>query len=114
MKWPIPSRSAWIGIGIFLASPFVLWTFDGWWTAPRAREASATFEKLVTSGLSVAELESKAKELNADRFQVISDVATPAAVVRWNAYHLWPAKYICVVPLNHGKAVSIKCHGDFM
>jgi hypothetical protein len=114
VAWLIPSRNALIGFGLFLASPFVLWTFDGWWTSPRVKEASTTFEKRFTAGLSVAELESKAKELDADRFQVFGDATPPAAVVRWNAYHLWPAKYICVVPLNDGKAVSIKCYGDFL
>jgi hypothetical protein len=118
------TRTSWKRIGVILAflfaSPFVLWTFDSLWTAPRAEDASAAFEKGFTPGLSIAELESKAKEHNADRFQVSSNVdvagnpRTPGASVRWNAYHFRPPIYVCIVSLNQGKAESIKCHKDFM
>lgn len=117
MKSFLPDRNASIAIGLFLASPFVLWTYDSWWTAPRAKQASATFEQFAAPGRSVAEIEAKAKELKANRFEVLSHVASvgsPAAVVRWNAYHLWHARYLCIVPLSQGKAVSIGCHADFM
>ena len=103
-----------------LGVPIVVWTFDTLWTAPRAKDASASFERLVTPGLSVAELEAKARNLGADRFQVLGNIdalgnpRTPAVSVRWHAYHLWIGMHICVVPLNNEKAVSVKCHGDFM
>jgi hypothetical protein len=45
---------------------------------------------------------------------VIGNPRTPAAMVVWKAYHFWAGRYICVVPLNQGKAESIKCHGDFI
>ena len=121
---PGSPRTSWKRIGVILAvlfgSPFALNIFDEWWTKPRARKASVTFEKLVTPGLSVAEIASKAKELSADRFEllgnedIIGNPRTPAAIVVWKAYHLWFGRYICVVPLKQGKAESIKCHGDFI
>jgi hypothetical protein len=117
-------RTSWKRVGVILAvlfgSPLALNIFDGWWTKPRAREASETFEKLVTPGISVADITSKAKELNADRIEllssedVIGNPRTPAAIVVWKAYHFWAGRYICVVPLKQGKAESIKCHGDFI
>jgi hypothetical protein len=105
---------------VLVGGPIALQVYDEWLTKPQAREASATFEKFVTPRLAVAELASKARELNAYRFQVRSDEdvtgkpKTAAAVVQWKAYHILPGGYECVVPLNQGKAESVKCRGDFM
>ena len=78
------------------------------------------FEKLVTPGLPITEIQAKANELNADRIEVFGDEdiignkRPPFALVKWRAYHFWPAQYVCRVALNQGKVESVKCGGDFM
>ena len=99
-----------------MAVPFVYLAIGNLWKTPRSQEASATFQKTVAIGMPLAQIESKARELDADSFRVLEAVDAQGRVkkairVLWHWYPLglWPARRICIIPLVDGRADTVTC-----
>ena len=102
-----------------LASPVVLWTYDSWFTSPRASHARSEFMQFAKPGVSLLELERRARDLDADTVKVASDVderglPRTRMLAAWKAYHLWPASYKCIVFIKTGTAERVDCNFDAM
>jgi hypothetical protein len=117
---PFATRSARIRIGIFVAVvlvlPFILGAAGSLWMEPRAKEASAAFQKTVSAGMDLSEIRARAVALGSDRFLVLDGFDPQLNVkkrvrVLWYSFPfgLWPVGHACTIPLIKDRAESIAC-----